>query len=300
MIEPEPSVDVVVVTYENASTARACVRPLVGAPELAVVVVDNASSDGTLEAVRDLPVRVVPLGENRGFGAGCNAGWRTGSAPAVLFLNPDAEASRRDVLALLDVLSEQPDVGIVAPRIVGEDGTLHPSLRRFPRIASTYAQALSLHRLFPHRPWVDELVREPDAYAAPHAVEWASGACLLVRRSLLEELDGFDERFFMYCEDTDLCRRAWNAGQRVVYTPESVVRHLGGRSAPRASLLPTLARSRRLYAEKHLGSRGAVAVRVGIALGSLSRALASLGAGARAVRRGHLGAAGAVLRPLDP
>jgi GT2 family glycosyltransferase len=286
-VEPreETEVDVVVVAYNSRETLRACVEPLSRARGTTVTVVDNASPDNSLSTVEDLPVRALRAEANRGFAAGCNLGWRQGSAPAVLFLNPDARILEEDVQRLGSVLDD-PRVGVAAPRILGEDGALQFSLRRFPTLRSTYAQALFAHRISPASAWVDEVVRNPTAYASPTTVEWASGACLLVRRTILERLDGLDEGFFMYCEDTDLCKRAADAGYLVAFEPRATATHLGGRSAPRASLLPILAKSRCRYASKHQARVGAALTRAGVALGAITHALISRGG--PAVRAGQL------------
>lgn len=296
--EWQDEVDVVVVSYNSRETLRACVEPLAGVPGLNVTVVDNASPDDALATVEDLPLVTLTAVANRGFAAGCNLGWRRGSAPAVLFLNPDARILAADVRQLAAVLHE-PSVGVAVPRIVGENGKTQFSLRRFPRLRSTYAQALFLHRISPGSSWSDEVVRDPVAYASPHAVEWASGACLLVRRTLLEALDGLDEGFFMYCEDTDLCKRAADAGYAVTYEPLATAVHLGGRSAPRTSLLPTLADSRCRYARKHQPRVGALLTRAGVALGAVTHALISRGGSA--ARLGQLRSLRVALRPaFDP
>ena len=292
--ETDTAVDVVVVSYASRSTLRACVEPLAGQPGLSVTVVDNASPDESLKVVEDLPLKAIAAGGNRGFAAGCNLGWRMGTAPGVLFLNPDARIAPGDVRRLASLLRDS-RVGIVAPRIVGEHGELQFSVRRFPRLRSTYAQAVFLHRLFPGSTWSDEVMRDPAGYAMPRVVEWASGACLLVRRSVLELLGGWDEEFFMYCEDTDLCRRAADSKFVVQYEPGVTVVHLGGRSAPRASLLPTLAGSRCRYGRKHQSGLGASLTCTGVALGALTHALISRGG--LAVRVAQLRAAQAALSP---
>ena len=279
-----PLVDVVVVSYNSRRSLRACVEPLAGHRDLRVIVADNASTDGSLDAVADLPLVGLPLPRNGGFAYGCNAGARAGDAPYVLFLNPDAVIAPTAVLRLVQALEEEPATGAVGPRIVHSDGSLDYSRRRFPRLRSTYAQALFVHRLLPHADWTDELIRDEDAYAQAGPVDWLSGACLLIRRPVLERLGGLDERFFMYCEDVDLCRRVWDAGSAVRYEPEAVAVHEGGASAPRASLLPTLAESRLLYARKHRSRGSAALERGGIALGALTHlALARH----KAVRAGH-------------
>jgi hypothetical protein len=214
-----------------------------------------------------------------------NAGIRAGSAPFVLLLNPDAVIEPADVLRLARQLEERPAVGAVAPRILEADGSLHFSQRRFPRLISTYAQALFLHRLFTRATWTDELIRDEDAYGRPGSPDWVSGACVLLRRSALEQVGLLDEGFFLYCEDIDLCRRLRDAGLDVVFEPGATAVHEGGASAPGASLLPTLARSRILYARKHRSPLAAAAERAGIALGAVTHALATRGG--RPARVGH-------------
>ena len=278
-------VDVVVVSYNSAGTLRAGVMPLTRIDWLDVTVVDNASSDGSPDTVCDLELRMVVRADNGGFARGCNEGWRRGSAPFVLFLNPDATIDEGSLERLLRALEGDPRIGLVGPRIVDSSGSLEFSQRRFPRLRSTYATALFLHRVAPSATWSDEVVRDAGIYERPGSPEWLSGACLLVRRPVLEELDGLDEAFFLYSEDTDLCRRLRDAGYGIGFVPEAVCRHIGGASAPRAALLPLLAESRIRYAHKHSSLAAAELTRAGVALSSLTRMM--LARGGSAARAGH-------------
>jgi hypothetical protein len=278
-------VDVVIVSYNSRDRLRACVTPLLDLPGVHVIVVDNASPDGSLAVIEGLPVTAIQLPRNGGFSHGVNAGWRAGSAPYVLLLNPDARIGAEAVDRLVRVLESELQVGAVAPRILDDDGSLDYSQRRFPRLRSTYARALFLHRLFPRATWTDELVRDESAYAARGTPDWVSGACVLLRRSALAELDGLDEGFFMYSEDIDLCRRLWSVGYEVVFEPAAVVEHEGGASAPRSELLPVLAASRLRYAAKHRGPPAALLERIGIGLDALTHLVFARG-GVRA-RAGH-------------
>jgi hypothetical protein len=287
-------VDAVVVSYRSAGTIRGCVQPLAGSDWVKVIVVENASDDGALEAVADLGIVAVRLEHNLGFAYGCNRGWERGVAPYVLFLNPDAQLEPGGLRALVAVLDDDPSVGLVAPRIVDADGTLDHSQRRFARLRSTYAQALFLHRVLPHAEWTDQVVRDPSAYETRHPAEWVSGACMLVRRPALEEIGGWDEGFFLYGEDQDLCRRLWSAGRAVCFEPGAQALHVGGASAPRAGLLPVLAASRIRYARKHRSRVAAAAERVGVGLGALTHAL--LTGKSRSWRAGHLRALQVALR----
>jgi GT2 family glycosyltransferase len=281
-------VDVVIVSYNSRDRLRACVEPLLAVSQAHVIVVDNASPDASLESVDGLPITAIQLEKNGGFAHGVNAGWRAGSAPYVLLLNPDARITDDAVRKLLDLLERTPDVGAAAPKIVQADGSLEYSQRRFPQLRSTYAQALFLHRVFLRAQWTDEVIRDPGAYAHRGSPDWVSGACIMLRRRALEELGGLDEGFFMYAEDIDLCRRLRNQGYDVAFEPAAVVEHEGGGSAPRADLLPVLAASRLRYAAKHRTRMEAFLERVGVGLGALTHAV--VGRGGAAARAGHANA----------
>jgi N-acetylglucosaminyl-diphospho-decaprenol L-rhamnosyltransferase len=282
----EPTVDVVIVSFNSSQQLREAVTPLSGASGIRVIVADNASSDESVESVADLSVTAIPLPENKGFAHACNVAWRAGNAPFVLLLNPDATIDAASLGLLVDVLRDNEGVGAAAPMIRHADGSLDHSLRRFPRLRSTYARALFLHRLFPRAAWVDEVIRDESLYADQASPDWVSGACILVRRTVLERLGGLDERFFMYCEDIDLCRRIWSAGWELRFEPRARARHDGGGSAPRAALLSRLAVSRIQYAKKHRGTAATLLERFGLILEAVTRAAVSRGGAA--TRLGHL------------
>ena len=279
-------VDVIVVSYNSRSELRKCVEPVSRLPETHVIVVDSASPDHSLEAVQDLPVDRVQLEENHGFGYACNEGFRRGTSPFVLLLNPDARLDRTAMDTLIDALAEDTRRVAAGPRIVDETGIRQESIRRTPRPVSSFAQALFLHRLWPKARWTDELVRDPDAYSQPHAVDWLSGACIMLRRPALEEVGGLDDGFFLYREDADLCRRLTEAGGIVWFEPRATCVHIGGASHPREALYAVVATSRIRYARKHGGRRGEALERVAVVLRGLTHA--ALGAGGRPARIGHL------------
>jgi N-acetylglucosaminyl-diphospho-decaprenol L-rhamnosyltransferase len=283
-----PAIDVVVVSYNSRDQLRDCVDSLARIPEACIVVVDNASPDAGLATIADLDVVTIEHGCNAGFASACNTGWRVGTAPYVLCINPDSTIDADSLRRLVWVLEAERDVAVAAPRILDANGALEYSQRRFPRLCSTYANALFLNQIFRRGRWASELVREPRAYERPGSPEWVSGACMLVRRSALETAGGWDESFFMYCEDKDLCRRIRDAGRDIRFEPGAVVVHAGGCSAPRGSLLPVLAASRIRYARKHRGRVAAVLEQLGILLASLTHAVVSRGeVGSRA---GHAAA----------
>jgi GT2 family glycosyltransferase len=289
-------VDVVVVSYNSAETLGDCLAPFVPDEDFHPVVVDNASADRSVEVASGLGVQVLALTTNYGFAHGCNRGWESGSAPYVLFLNPDARITPESVRRLVDVLEANEATGLVAPRISAPDGALELSIRRFPRFRSTFSRALFLHRVAPHASWSDEDVWDPAEYKRPHRVDWVSGACMLVRRTALEQLAGWDESYFHYGEDVDLCRRLWVAGYQVVFEPAATAVHIGGVSSPRPRLRPILVRSRVLYARKHRGPILSRLDHVAIGTEELTHALFTLKGGE--VRAGHMQALRTLLRGI--
>jgi GT2 family glycosyltransferase len=288
-VSAEPRIDVVVVAYSSADSLRGCVEPLAGREGIAVTVVDNASPTDDVATIADLPVHVVRAAANRGFGTGCNLGIAVGDSPYVLILNPDTRMDAEALGVLVEKLEREPDLGLVAPRLVDDAGELMLSQRRFPRLRTAYAKALFLHRVSRRAGWTDDVVGDRAAYDRPGRPDWVTGACLLFRRSALELVGGFDEGFFLYCEETDLCLRMREAGLGVAYEPGATVVHDGGGSAPRSSLLWVHARSRMRYARKHRSWPAARVEAVAILLEALSHALANVRR--PAVARGHAKAA---------
>jgi N-acetylglucosaminyl-diphospho-decaprenol L-rhamnosyltransferase len=278
----------VVVAYNSAETLRGCIEPLAQMPGVHVTVVENASPQDSLGVIADLDVDAFRSPRNGGFGYGCNLGAARGQAPYLLFLNPDARIDEESLQALVAVLDADPRAALAGPRILDDDGSLAFSVRRFPRLRSTFAKALFLHRLLPLAAWTDELIRDPAVYDVAGTPEWVSGACMLIRRDAFEALGGFDEGMFLYCEDTDICLRLWESGRSVHFEPRALVRHVGGASSGAGETQAIAARSRVYFARKHRGRVAARLEALGIALDEALRALAYVRRPAN--RRGHLAA----------
>ena len=243
--------DVIIVSFNTRADTLACVSSLFAAPPRdlgTVFVVDNASADGTVEAIRGAwpLVEVVARERNDGFAAANNVGLRRTTAPLVLLLNSDTVVSPGAVDALADRLDA---TGAVAagPRLVNEAG--RPELS-FGRMLTPATEAAQLLR--------GRLARSPAAWARRFTeryvseerdVDWVTGACLLVRRDAAHAAGLFDERFFLYEEDVDFCAALRAAGGRVLFTPRATVVHRGGRSgAPRSGQYD---RSHVLFYDKH-------------------------------------------------
>jgi len=204
-----------------------------------LIVVDNASTDDSLEPLLGASdVRVIRNADNRGFGAACNQGAQAGDAPWVLFLNPDCALVAGVVEHLAVEATRHPTCVAVGPRIDDPDGAVQGSARGDPDLLAGVAGRTSwLARVLPGSAVVARHVVWPErvpAGASSIAVDWVSGACLLVRRAALETAGGFDPGYFLYWEDADLCRRLRLGGGSVRYAPGVRVRHLVGQSSRRA------------------------------------------------------------------
>jgi GT2 family glycosyltransferase len=271
-------VAVVVVSFNTREDLLRCLASLglVETP-LEVVVVDNASDDGSADGVR----RAFPRAEvlvnaaNEGYAKANNRGWRATSAPFVLLLNSDAEVRAGAIETLLEVLETRPSVGIVGPRTVGSDGVLQVSTGSDLTPLAEWRQRRLVRGVLARDPAA--LARAAERHSAEYEPVWVSGSCLLTRRAHLEAVGGFDEAFFLYEEDVDLCVRVGRLGYRVLFTPAAEVLHHKGRSMTR---LPDRARleyhrSHLLYYRKHRGPLLVVLLRAYLTVLGLREALLS-------------------------
>jgi len=226
----------VVVNYESGDALARCVGDLAQAGLGDLVVVDNGSSDGSVaEARRAVPgIDVVVPGGNLGYGAAVNRGVAATGAPLVLVCNPDLEVPREAVGALVAALEADPARAVVGPLVRTPAGDRYPSARRFPSMVDAAGHAL-LGLFAPDNRFTRAYQRSEldDATVEVRAADWVSGACFLARRDAFEGVGGFDESYFMYAEDVDLCWRLGRAGWSVAYAPTAEVTHLQGRSTDR-------------------------------------------------------------------
>lgn len=228
------TVAAVVVNYNAAAHLVPCVRSLLAEQIEEVVVIDNASVDDSESVLvaSGLPVRFIPTGGNLGYGAGANVGIGETSSDLLLICNPDLVVEPGLLSRLTEALESDPRRAIVGPKVISPDGSLYPSARTFPALGDAIGHAF-LGLVAPRNRWSSQYKMLGWDHAAPAEVDWVSGACFLARRQALEELAGFDEAYFMYSEDVDLCWRAWKAGWRVAYEPSARVVHVQGVSADR-------------------------------------------------------------------
>lgn len=289
------SLDVVIVNWNAGGQLAACLASLAAcddAAALRVVVVDNASTDGSAEGLErpDLAVTVLRNADNLGFARACNQGASLGRADAILFLNPDTEVSRTGLGEARAVLEADPRTGLVGARLVDASGATQRTCARTPTGRSLLAHTLFLDRVLPGR--VASHFRLDWDHAETRPVDAVMGAFLMIRRPLFTRLDGFDERFFVYWEDADLCTRAGQAGFAVCHAARAVIRHRGQGTteAVKDRRLFYFLRAQALYAGKHHGRAALMAVLAAAFAVNLPVRLV------RALAWGGPGEAGAVIR----
>jgi hypothetical protein len=221
------------------------------------VVVDNASTDGSASIVSRWSPRASLLQNdvNVGFARAVNQAVAVSSAPLIMLINPDCRLQPRALLAMRAVLDAEPSCALVGPRILDPDGTTQGSARGDPdMLTGLFGRTSGLRAVLPAVSATRRNVVVEEAIASGAAsviVDWVSGACMLVRRSALDAVGGFDERYFLYWEDADLCRRLRCAGQHVRYVPGATAVHTVGRSsrtAPHPSIRAFHASAYRYYA----------------------------------------------------
>ncbi|MGD8327794.1 MAG: glycosyltransferase family 2 protein [Acidobacteriota bacterium] len=262
-----PDLTVIIINHNTREDLLACVDSLPAAAaslRLQVIVVDNASIDGSVAAVeRRFPtVRVLALQTNSGFARGCNLGIAEARAPFVAVLNADIVCDPGALQAMVRFLRGAPRAAAVGPLLCNSDGSLQTSAYRFPTLPVEIAGIFGVRRMLPLSALRRSRLRKllPDTgHFDPHdrarPVDYVTGAMIALRREAVEAVRGFDENFFMYYEEIDLCRRLCTAGWQVFHLPEASATHHLNRSGTQRPRLTFLARqqSRLRYHAKHRG-----------------------------------------------
>ena len=257
-----PDISVVVVSWRTRELTLACLAAVAadaarGEAAVETVLVDNASGDGTAEAVRGAfpGVEVVAANRNLGFAAGCNLGLSRARGRYALLLNPDAEIPPGTLGALVRFLDAAPRAGAAGCRLVSPSGEPQFSAGRFLTPFNQFAETIGLARLVPAAA-LRRSYHEREIAGEAAEVDWAVGACLALRRAALDEVGGLDERFFMYSEDEDLCYRLRRAGWGVHLLSGVRVRHVGGGSASQAlaRMRDEARASQQAFVRKHGGA----------------------------------------------
>ena len=261
-----PDISIIIVNWNTCELLRECLQSIYAtAPpvDFEVLVVDNASSDGSADMVaNEFPDAVLMRSAtNTGFTTGNNIGIQKASGRYILLLNPDAELLPGSVQAMFDFAESHPDAAVIGPKLLNTDGSLQKNGRRFTRIYRELLAMVKLHKLavtlVPEMEWGRRV------FDTRAQVDEVSGACMLVRRAAIDKVGMLDERFFMYYEEVDWCRRFKDAGFTVWYLPEAEVIHHWAQGSRKAGLATShiAFRSQYLYYRKHHGFLQAATLR---------------------------------------
>lgn len=216
-----PLASAIVLNYKSYRDSVRCVEALLKQTSpLEILLIDNHSDDASTQYLRNryrehAQVRVLEAAKNLGYGQGNALAIAQAQGEFLLIINPDNELEPEGLQKMIHVLQQDATIGLVAPRLVHPDGTVRDSARRFPTLWDIIRKRTILGK-------VKVKTKEsehPNLDRNLIDIDWVAGACFVMRKSLFQELGGFDPRFFLFFEDTDLCRRVWQAGKRVVYAP---------------------------------------------------------------------------------
>lgn len=272
MLCSKVDLSIVIVNWNVKELLQRCLLSLGGvatrvpsAPATEVVVVDCASSDGSVEMVRRefAWVRLIASDENLGYAGGNNLGMAEATGRYLLILNPDTEVVGDTLATMVRYLDENPPVGALGPQLQYPDGTLQSSRRRFPTLATAFWESTLLHQWFPSNR-VARLYHLADRPAdVPQPVDWLVGAALMIRREAWQQAGPLDEGFFMYFEELDWCRRCRKAGWEIHYLPVAKIVHYEGKSSQQVVTAAVIRfqRSKVRYFQKYYGPGWALVVR---------------------------------------
>lgn len=224
----DPLISVIVLNFRSPQPTVECVLALLeqsAVDQMEVIVVDNHSEDDSIGVLRNRlggfeRVRIIESSRNGGFGRGCNLGIHHARGRFLLINNPDKRLQKDGVEKLMEKMKSDPSIGILAPKLLHGDGTRRHSARAYPRPIDVVIKRTFLRHLFPKRlEHYLQLRENPDN---ERETDWIVGGVFTIRRELFRELQGFDDRFFLFFEDTDLCRRCRELKRRIVYYPHVV------------------------------------------------------------------------------
>ena len=230
-----------VISWNTRDLLRDCLKSIYSrAPKASfeILVVDNESSDGSQEMIREKfpQIRLIENKNNLGFARANNQAIKRSSGKYELLLNPDTLVLENALEIMMDFMEKNPRVGMCGCRLLSEDGSVQPSCGRFPGLFTVFLHMTKLNYFYPGNRFSRRFMGAGLEEGEAREVDWVTGACLLVRRQAVEEIGLLDERFFMYCEDLDWCRRMKNAGWKICYLPRAKVIHYCSQSYEKGSL----------------------------------------------------------------
>lgn len=256
---PDFDLSITICSWNTIADTRACLqslREVNGEGNFEVILVDNASSDGSADMVEaEFPeFTLLRQNENLGFTGGHNLAIAQRKGRDVALLNSDTVVHPGAVRELMEYMHRHPEVGAVGPKLLNPDGSLQFSCRRFPNPVAAAFRNTFLGRWFPNNTYVRTYLMQDFDHTQVREVDWVSGAALFLSGDLIDKIGGLDPEYFMYCEDTDICKRAWDAGFKVVYLPSAVITHAIGRSTDKVAnkMIVRFHRSMFRFYRKHL------------------------------------------------
>jgi GT2 family glycosyltransferase len=231
---------IIIVAYNSFGYLRKCLDSIYSYPpetSFDIIVVDNASSDGTGKYIKNRRPGVILVSneKNKGFAAASNQAINATDSRYILLINSDCEVFEGSIERLVDYFEKIPEAAIAGPKIINSDGSLQYSCRRFPSFFGAAVHTILTH-IYPDNPFSKKYKLVDVSREEPFSVDWVSGSCMMIRRSAIEETGLLDENYFMYVEDIDICYRMWQKGWEVHYMPHSeVLHHIGGSSRKQIS-----------------------------------------------------------------
>jgi N-acetylglucosaminyl-diphospho-decaprenol L-rhamnosyltransferase len=263
-----PALSIIIVNWNVRELLRACLQSIGRAPgglDAEIIVVDNASTDGSTDMLRqDFPsVCLIASDSNAGFSVGNNLGLAAAHGELVLCLNPDTQIVGDALQTLAAYLCAHTDVGVVGPQLRYPDGTVQSTRRRFPTFVTALLESTILQQWLPRNRWLTRYYLDDVPAGITQDVDWLMGACFMLRRSIISQVGAFDEAYFMYSEELDWMQRIKSAGWRIVFVPEALVIHHEGKSSEQVVPLRHIRfqTSKIRYFQKHRGPLAAYALR---------------------------------------
>ncbi len=252
---------IIIVNWNVKDLLRNCLISLLNSEtkflRYEIIVVDSASSDGSATMVRDeFPqVRLIASIENLGYAKGNNVGLVVAQGHYLLLLNPDTVVTPHALLEMVNMMNEQPRVGVLGPQLLWPDGTVQSSRRRFPTLGSLFWESTLLGQWFPRNGYAQHYHLADHPHDIPQKVDWLVGAAMLIRRQAWQQVGFLDQSLFMYFEETDWCRRCAAIGWEIHYLPTAQIVHYEGKSSEQVGVSRTIRfqRSKIRYTQKYFG-----------------------------------------------
>ncbi|OJI06450.1 hypothetical protein BK004_03580 [bacterium CG10_46_32] len=226
-------ISIIIVSWNVRGLLEKCLASLYSHTEgitFEVIVVDNASSDGSVEMAQEKfqDMQVIALDENKGFATANNIGIKESSGKYILLLNPDTELTENSLKKVFDKMESNESIGILGCKLLNTDGTLQDSVRKFPRVQDLFALFFKLYKLFPSL--LHYYLAKDFDYRREAEVDQVMGAFFCINRSVIDKIGPLDSKYFIWFEEVDFCRRAKRAGFKIVYWPGTSIIHHGGQS----------------------------------------------------------------------